>query len=492
MAIGEIMFGFDDKKKRILTISFFVYAIVLLLAIIMMNFEKFSTFIDWINDKLSVFTPIILGAIIAYLCTPLVRLYQKLLKKLKMKRNPTIRGLSILFAYVTLLGFVVIFVFLFGPQLVSSIEDLMRKMTDGTFMNSTLDKVNEYLNRILSSGNGEEFEFIDVDKINNAISKFFISSEDILQQGIGLIVSYAEKIFVGIKNIFLGILLSIYFVISKERLNAQSKKILSAALSSKKYESTLKWFRFADNTFGGFIVGKLLDALFMMVSCGIVFSLLKIPYAILVAVIIGVSNLIPFFGPFIGAIPSGLIILIANPGKFILFVITLLIIQQFDANVIEPKIVGTRTGLSSLGVIVAIMIMSGYFGLIGMFFGVPIFAIVCTIFMSAVDKKLEKKALTTDLASYYSEQSIVDPNRHVESIGSRLFAQIGNKFTAFKNSVGKKSYKKKQKKSVESENLDELKDLDSLENIEDIEDLECLDISDDTSNDIDVPNDSEE
>lgn len=448
------MFGFDDKKKRILTISFFAYAIVLLLAIIMMNFEKFSTFIDWINDKLSVFTPIILGAIIAYLCTPLVRAYQKLLRRLKMKRNPTIRGLSILFAYITLIGAIVVFVFLFGPQLVSSIEDLMRKMTDGTFMNSTLDTVNAYLNKILSNGNGEEFEFIDIDKINNAISKFFISSEDILQQGIGLIVSYAERIFVGIKNIFLGILLSIYFVISKERLNAQSKKILTAVLSKKKYDSTLKWFRFADNTFGGFIVGKLLDALFMVISCGIVFSFLKIPYAILVAVIVGVSNLIPFFGPFIGAIPSGLIILIANPGKFILFVISLLIVQQFDANVIEPKIVGTRIGLSSLGVIVAIMIMSGYFGLIGMFFGVPIFAIACTLLMSAVDKKLEKKQLTTDLAAYYSEQSIVDPNRHVDSLGSRIFTKIGKKFIEFKNKISKPSNKKNlslNKKSNEIE-----------------------------------------
>ena len=214
----------------------------------------------------------------------------------------------------------------------------------------------------------------------------------------------------------------------------------------------------------------------MMISCGIVFSILKIPYAVLVAVIIGVSNLIPFFGPFIGSIPSGLIILIANPGKFILFVIALLIIQQFDANVIEPKIVGTRTGLTSLGVIVAIMIMSGYFGLIGMFFGVPIFAIACTILMSAVDKKLEKKALTTNIADYYSENSIVDPNRHVVPLGSKMYSWLGSKFSKIKKNTNEDSYK------------NDLDDLENLDKVDDVDPANILEMSSDEENAI--PKDS--
>ena len=448
---GNKMFGFDEKKKKILAISFFVYAVILLLAIIMMNFEKFTAFTTWLNDKLDVFTPIVLGGIIAYLCTPLVKFFQKVALK-GMKNKPLKRGLSILFTYLLLLALIIVIAFMIVPQLISSVEDLVRKMTDGTYMNYALDTINSFLNNLFIKGE-ETFEFIDVDKINNFITNFFVSSEDILQEGLNIVVSYASKIFTGVKNIFFGLLLSIYFVIGKENLYAQSKKILAAIFSKKKCDSIFDWCRFADKTFGGFVIGKLIDAMFMIFTCSIAFGIAKIPYAILIAVVIGVCNIIPFFGPFIGAIPSGLIILIANPGKFIIFVILTLLIQQFDANVVEPKIVGDRTGLSSLGVIVAIMIMSGYFGIIGMFFGVPIFAIFYTLVMSFVDKRLEKKELTTDLADYYSKNSIVDPRYNPEPLSARVYRFLGKSIVSGEHKLVKlfKKRNKKSKKSDESE-----------------------------------------
>lgn len=463
---GKKMFGFDEKKKKVLAISFFVYAVILLLAIIMMNFEKFTAFTNWLNDKLDVFTPIVLGGIIAYLCTPLVKLIQKVFLK-GMKNNALKRGLSILFAYLLLLALIIIIAFMIVPQLISSVEDLVRKMTDGTYMNYALDTINTFLNNMFVQGE-EHFEFIDVDKINNFITNFFVSSEDILQQGLNIIVSYASKIFTGVKNIFFGLLLSIYFVIGKEKLYAQSKKIISAIFSKKKCDSILDWCRFADKTFGGFVIGKLIDATFVIFTCSIAFSIAKIPYAILIAVVIGVCNIIPFFGPFIGAIPSGLIILIANPSKFIIFVILTLVIQQFDANVVEPKIVGDRTGLSSLGVIVAIMIMSGYFGVIGMFFGVPIFAIFYSLVMSFVDKRLKKKELTTDLADYYSENSIVDPRHNPDPISARVYRFLGKSIVDGEHKLVK-FFKKRNRKAKK------LKDGDI--------DILKVEIDDDTLND---------
>ena len=218
-----------------------------------------------------------------------------------------------------------------------------------------------------------------------------------------------------------------------------------ALFSEKKCVSILDWCRYADKTFGGFVIGKILDALFMICACSIAFSIAKIPYAILVSVVIGICNIIPFFGPFIGAIPCGLIILIAEPSKLLLYIILLLVIQQFDANVVEPKIVGDRTGLSSLGVIVAIMVMSGYFGIIGMFFGVPIFAICYTLVMSFVDKKLEKKAVTTDIADYYSENSIVDPRRVVEPVSVRFYQRLVKSAVNTEHKIVK-SFSKKFKK----------------------------------------------
>ena len=452
---GNEMFGFDEKKKKILAISFFVYAIVMLLAIITMNFEKFTAFTTWLNDKLDVFTPIFLGAIIAYLCNPLVKLFQRVILK-RIKNNVLKRGLSILGAYLFLLAVIIIIAFMIVPQLVSSVEDLVRKMTDGTYMNYALDSINNFLSGMFAQGD-ETFEFIDVDKINNIITNFFVSSEDILQQGLNIVVSYASRIFTGVKNIFFGLLLSIYFVISKERLYAQSKKIISAIFSKKKCESILGWCSFADKTFGGFIIGKIIDAAFMIFACSIAFSIAKVPYAILISVVIGVCNIVPFFGPFIGAIPSGLIILIADPTKFIIFVILTLLIQQFDANVVEPKIVGDRTGLSSLGVIVAIMIMSGYFGIIGMFFGVPIFAILYSLVMSFVDKRLVKKELATDLAEYYSENSIVDPKRNPDPVSVRIYRFVVKLVVNSKHkiiSLVKNRNSKKKTKGSNDQNID--------------------------------------
>jgi predicted PurR-regulated permease PerM len=447
----------EDKKKKVLTLSVIIYAVAFMFIIVMMNFEKFDTFITWLNDKLSVFTPILLGAIFAYLCTPLVKLFQRSLLK-NVKNNVAKRGFSILLSYVLLLAMIIIFAFMIFPQLISSIEDLMRKMTDGTYMNFALDKVNGFLNRFLNNGGGD-VQIVDKNKINNMINNFFMGSEDILQQGLNLLISYGTKIFTSVKNIFIGLLLSIYFVINKEKLYAQTKKILTAIFSKKKCESIYSWSRFADKTFGGFIIGKILDALFMITVCSIAFGIAGIPYAILIAVVIGVCNIIPFFGPFIGAIPSGLIILIANPSKFVLFVILTLIIQQIDANLVEPKIVGSRTGLSSLGVIVAIMIMSGYFGLIGMFFGVPIFAIIYSIIMSFIDGKLKRKKLSVELSDYYSENSIVDPNREVVSLSARIFGFFGKKIVTGEKKIADLITKKKEETmeatSIGEDSMDE-------------------------------------
>ena len=228
------------------------------------------------------------------------------------------------------------------------------------------------------------------------------------------------------KNIFLGFLLSIYFVISKERLYAQSTRILSAVFSKKRADSVLDWFQFADKTLGGFIVGKLIDATFIIVVCSIVFSIASIPYSILLSVVIGVCNIIPFFGPFIGAIPSGFIVFIARPDKLLLFIILLVVVQQIDANIIEPKIVGDRTGLTSLGVLVAVTVMSGYFGILGMFLGVPIFAIVCALLKKQIKRRLAAKNLPTELSEYYSESSLVAPMAETEdTLTAKMFKASG-------------------------------------------------------------------
>ena len=451
------MFGFDDKKKRILTISLIAYAVIFLLVVLMMNFEKFSAFTDWMNDKLSVFTPILLGAVFAYLCNPLVKFFQNVVLK-KMKKPGWRRALSILFAYLLILIVIAVFAVMIVPQLISSINDLVTKLTDGTYLNMVLSAIEDFANKLPGTGEDGQTPMLNLDKIYGTINDLWLKLQNIdiltsVFEGFEVIGSYASKLFNGLKNVFFGILLAIYFTIGKEKIYAQTKKIMHALFSKERCDAVYDWFRFADRTFGGFIIGKILDALFMIFVCSIVFSIAKIPYAILIAVVIGV-------------IPSALIILIASPDKFLLFIILLLVIQQIDANIVEPRIVGSRTGLSSLGVIVAIIIMNGYFGLVGMFFGVPIFAIIYSLAQKYIESKLTDKELNTDLADYYHETSLVDPKKESEPISSRFFHFLGQKIVngehkieeLVKKNISNNTAEKTENETVENNDSETISD----------------------------------
>lgn len=445
------MFGFDEKKKKIFTICSIIYAILILLVVVITNFDRFAGFNAWINDKLSVLSPIVIGGVIAYICTFLVRFFQnKVYKNMTKKRLR--RTLSIVSAYVTIIAIIVIFIALVLPQLLSSIEDLVKKISDGTYLNEMLNGINNFINQFLSKHDDEAFEFISMEKVTEMLSAFFAGTEDLLMKVISFIGQYGGSILGAVKDCVIGFLLSIYFVISKDRLYAQSTRILSAFLSKKKSDGLLDWVRFADKTFGGFIAGKLIDAVFVIVVCSIVFSIGKIPYAMLISVLIGVCNIIPFFGPFIGAIPSGFIVFIAQPEKLLLFVILLLVVQQIDANIIEPKIVGDRTGLSSLGVLIAVTVMSGYFGILGMFLGVPIFAVICAIIRTTIEKRLVAKNLPVDVEDYYSKNSLAEPREEVEHLSAKVFRVSGSWIkreerliaSKFKRMRGRLKHKKQQ------------------------------------------------
>ena len=419
------MFGFDDRKKKIFTICSIVYAILILLVVIITNFEKFSAFFAWINEKIAILSPIVIGAIIAYLVSSLVRLFQnKVFFKIKSKKWK--RVLSILCAYISLIGAISIFIVAILPQLLSSVEELIKKISDGTYLNSLIREINDLLNRILAFRGDEALEYVSMEKITAVLSDFFESAGDLLQNVVNFVVSYGTKIITGIKNAVIGFLLSVYFVIFKDRLYAQATRVMAAVLTKKRNESFLAWAKYTDKTFGGFIVGKLIDATMVIVLCSIVFSIAGIPYSILVSVFIGVCNIIPFFGPFIGAIPSGFIVFIANPDKLILYIVLLLVVQQIDANLIEPKIVGDRTGLSSLGVLVAVTVMGGYFGLLGMFLGVPIFAVVCASIRKAVKTRLKERDLPSDLSDYYSSEALSDPHSESEPLSANVFRKGSN------------------------------------------------------------------
>ena len=218
------------------------------------------------------------------------------------------------------------------------------------------------------------------------------------------VLSFAKSLW----NFIIGLILSIYIMGMKETFAGQAKKILFAIFKADHAKKLINDIRFVDDTFGGFIVGKLIDSAIIGVICFCAMSILKLPYVVLISVIIGVTNIIPFFGPFLGAVPSAILILMVNPAKVIPFVIFILVLQQFDGNILGPKILGDSTGLNSFWVISAITIFGGWFGVPGMAVGVPTFAVIYALFKRRINVVLEKKGLSSKTSDYMSADKYED------------------------------------------------------------------------------------
>jgi len=399
-----------------------------------------SIFANLFSAILSVFAPIILGAALAYMLNPLLKLFEfKIFKKIKNKK--LLRGLSLLMTFVVAFLIVAAIILLMIPQLIESIQDFASKFD--TYIETTADWINEFMVNLTS--NQKYANMIDSAKILDFIQGFFADSDSM--------VDGISKIGMGIintlKNTLLAIFIALYMLLSKEKLKAQTHKFSTAMFSEKGNDRFYKYLTLCHENFTGFFVGKIVDSLIIGVLTLILLLIFRIPYAPLVATIIGITNVIPVFGPFIGAIPSFLIIFIANPIKAFIFLILILIIQQLDGNVIGPKILGNTTGLSSLGVIISIIIMSAYFGIIGMIVGVPIFAVLVAVIKEFLDHKLEEKGLSSDTADYYERNSLVNPREEHNSLFIRIWENLSPKSHAY--AVKKKAERAAIKQAREAE-----------------------------------------
>lgn len=215
-----------------------------------------------------------------------------------------------------------------------------------------------------------------------------------------------------LKNLLIGMIISIYILFAKEKFIAQCKKLLYAIIPVKAANLTLQTSRRANKVFSGFVIGKIIDSAIIGVLCFAGMSLFNLlspremPYVLLISVIIGVTNVIPFFGPFIGAIPSGLLILLVDPLMALYFGIFILLLQQLDGNVIGPKILGDSTGLSAFWVMFAILLGGGLFGFTGMLLGVPAFAVLYNIIIDILNSRLERRKLPVTTEEYKKLQNI--------------------------------------------------------------------------------------
>lgn len=380
-----------------------VFLVVIACILVFFGIYRFDILSDGISVVTGILTPFIYGLVFAYLLCPVYNLvtrssYTFLNKKVKKPK----RALSVSKGFATFISLLVFFIIITGicwmiiPGLVDSIMHIINILPDS-------------MSRFIDWVDTKTLHYPQLqDTLENWINRLTDNIIGYVESK--MIPSYLEvatSISTGVfgvitvlKNFFIGIIICAYFLNSKDLFAAQSKKLILSVFSESKSEEILEGAAFTNKTFGGFINGKIIDSLIIGVICFIVMSILGWEYPLLISCIVGLTNIIPFFGPFIGAVPSALLILMVNPMQCIYFLIFILILQQVDGNIIGPKILGDSTGLSSFWVMFAILVGGGLFGFIGMVIGIPVFAVFYAYFSRAVNKRLDKRGFSTDIRDY--------------------------------------------------------------------------------------------
>ena len=389
--------------------------------------------------------PLIYAVIIAYILWPMLRFFEnKVFAKLNEKklRRRLVRILSLLCTYIIFLLLLTLFFSTVIPQVSDSFRSLVDRLRDyidsgSTWIDSLTAKY-PFLDGVFESNLFEMIQTNLNDWLKESINK--LDSMNKLVENISTIFDNVSSVAVGMKNVVLGIVFAVYFLLYKESLFAQLKKLTKSVMKDRAYERFTHYAKLTDRTFGGFISGKLIDSIIVGLLCFILMKIFRMPYASLIAMIIGITNVIPFFGPFIGAIPSAFFIFVAEPKMTLWFILLIVVLQQLDGNVIGPRILGDFVGLSPLWIIVAITIMGGIFGIWGMFFGVPTFAVIYAVVKELTERKLEANALPRETDEYYQDltyKEIVKPKRHEIPFKNNVESAIGQLIDRIRKNGGK-------------------------------------------------------
>ncbi|WP_312641755.1 AI-2E family transporter [Hydrogenoanaerobacterium sp.] len=399
-------FEWNKKYTTVAIYSFLVIVASILFFTILQNFSGFS---NYASKILTLLTPFIYGFVIAYILNPILRMFDRKLlpwmtkDRIKPKHR---RMLSILLTYVVAILFLIVFFSFVIPEIVTSLTGIVTKFPD------YLKTAEQWIAEIFTAVEAWGINDINIQKILQTVllsfDEWLEKGYQIIKESLPMLLNTTKQLADGIMNIILGIIISVYLLMSKEKFFAQFKKALYALLPAKSVERSVYIAHKSHVTFSGFINGKLLDSLIIGILCFIGMTLLKMPNVMLISVIVGVTNVIPYFGPFIGAIPGALIILLTDPAKTIWFLIFILALQQFDGNILGPKILGETTGISAFWVIFAIVVFSGLLGVLGMFIGVPLFAVIYTLIREYIDARLEKKGLSVKTAEYASDKHKIE------------------------------------------------------------------------------------
>lgn len=424
----------EEKKKEtsIWKEAFLKWSGLLIVVLAALAFyfvvSNFDNIMKGIGRYVGILRPVVYGCVIAYILNPLMKAYQELLKKVfgkngkvsEKKQNLT-AGLSIALALLTGLLIIVILCWMIIPQLVTSATSLINNlpMKVNAFYAYAYDfiKNNRFLAEQTQNAALNATDYLD-QMVNQELLPWLRS--DFLPSVNLVATEFANGVMsvVGVLyNLFIGIIVAIYVLGSKHTFSAQAKKIVYGLFKKKTADAIIHYVRLSNSMFSGFIIGKIVDSTIVGLICFVAMSLMGLPYAMLISVVIGVTNIIPVFGPYIGLIPSVFLILLVNPVQALYFIILIAILQQLDGNLIGPAILGESTGLSAFWVLFSILLFGGIWGIVGMIIGVPLFAVIYRIITDFINWKLSGKELSTITDNYRNLRTIeVSENATVEYI----------------------------------------------------------------------------
>lgn len=384
----------DANYFKIGLYAFLVLSMTVLFEKVIGNIDIIAQYVSYFLGKAyRILTPFIYGFFIAYILNPAINKVELWLQTLDKRkgRSRLRRILSILIVYISVFGFLsLVFIYVI-PQIYQSIVDLFQKAP------SNLAVLEKNLEQLLISYNSiEYYDFKSI--IDSNIDPLIQKSSLILNQVFTYILNSAVGITSGFLNILLGLMIGFYLLNEKEGFIKKIKDTIYAIFNLETANKILSIAEESHIMFNRFFVGKFIDSFIIGILCFIGMLFLKNPYALLLSVIVGITNMIPYFGPFIGAIPAILITLLVSPIDALWVSLFIFILQQFDGIILGPKILGDSTGLSPFWVIFSIMVGGALLGVLGMLIGVPTFAVIRTVFNRWVEKRLQKKGLIKDLS----------------------------------------------------------------------------------------------
>ncbi len=381
-----------------------VAAATAVICLVVLFFFRTEIFLSAGGRIVSILEPFIYGIVIAWLLHPLSKRFEQLLARIldhagTGRLKGLIRLVSVLLSLAVLFAALFLLLMLVLPELITSISRLIRQMP------GAVRRFEVWTNSLELNGHLSEELIVAVQGIIDTMTErlqTFLKTDLLpwLQSyAVGMLSSFRGVLDV-IMNFGLGCIIAIYLMTDWERFGAQVKLAACALLPQKVTDWLFREASFTNEKFSGFIIGKIVDSLIIGILCFLFVSITNMPYGMLVSVIVGVTNLIPFFGPYLGAIPSIILLLTVSPGKCLVFAIFIIILQQLDGNVIGPMILGDRLGLSGFWILFAILVCGSLWGIVGMLIGAPVFAVVYDLIRTFIRSKLQKNGNQLMLADY--------------------------------------------------------------------------------------------